>query len=168
MPTFFQSAVRKRRSKKSIVRTPALLSCPAKKAVIVKLRIMKPKKPNSANRKVAKVKLYYGRQLVAQIPGLGHFLQEHAIVLVYGKRVRDLPGMHYRLMKGVGDFTYKEAGVRRQARSVYGYPNPFKEKRMWLKKTKSKKKKKTRMEVKSIRLQQKQKQKQKQLKKQIK
>lgn len=155
MPTFFQSSVRKRRSKGRIIRTPALKGCPAKKAVIVKLRIMKPKKPNSANRKVAKVRLSYGRQLVAQVPGLGHFLQEHAIVLVHGKRVRDLPGMHYRLMKGVCDFTYKEVGVRRQARSLYGYPNMFKKKRMWMKKTKSKKKKKTRMAVKNRKLQKK-------------
>ena len=157
MSTFFQAATRKRRSKRRIIRVPALRGCPAKKAVIVKLRIMKPKKPNSANRKVAKIRLTYGRQLVAQVPGLGHFLQEHAIVLVNGKRVRDLPGMHYRLVKGVADFTYKEAGVRRQARSKYGYPNMMKTKRMWAKKTKSKKKKKTRMEVKNRRLQQKKK-----------
>lgn len=157
MATFFQAATRKRRSKRRIIRVPALKGCPAKKAVIVKLRIMKPKKPNSANRKVAKIRLSYGRQLVAQVPGLGHFLQEHAIVLVHGKRVRDLPGMHYRLVKGVADFTYKEVGVRRQARSKYGYPNMMKPKRMWAKKTKSKKKKKTRMEVKNRRLQQKKK-----------
>jgi small subunit ribosomal protein S12 len=155
MSTFFQAATRKRRSKRRIIRVPALRGCPAKKAVIVKLRIMKPKKPNSANRKVAKIRLSYGRQLVAQVPGLGHFLQEHAIVLVNGKRVRDLPGMHYRLVKGVADFTYKEAVARRQARSKYGYPNMMKAKRIWAKKTKSKKKKKTRMEVKSRRLQQK-------------
>lgn len=155
MSTFFQSATRKRRSKGRIIRVPALKGCPAKKAVIVKLRIMKPKKPNSANRKVAKIRLSYGRQLVAQVPGIGHFLQEHAIVMVSGKRVRDLPGMHYRLMKGVADFTYKETGVRKQARSRYGYPNSLKKKRMWAKKTKSKKKKKTRMAVKNRKLQQK-------------
>jgi small subunit ribosomal protein S12 len=155
MSTFFQAATRKRRSKGRIIRVPALNGCPAKKAVIMKLRIMKPKKPNSANRKVAKVRLSYGRQLVAQIPGIGHFLQEHAIVLVNGKRVRDLPGMHYRLIKGVADFTYKETGIRRQARSLYGYPNSNKKKRMWIKKTKSRKKKKTRMAVKNRKLQQK-------------
>lgn len=155
MSTFFQAATRKRRSKKRIIRVPALKGCPAKKAVIVKLRIMKPKKPNSANRKVAKIRLSYGRQLVAQIPGIGHFLQEHAIVMVNGKRVRDLPGMHYRLMKGVADFSYKETGIRKQARSRYGYPNSTKKKRMWVKKTKSKKKKKTRMAVKNRKLQQK-------------
>jgi small subunit ribosomal protein S12 len=155
MPTFFQSATRKRRSKGRIIRVPALQGCPAKKAVIVKLRIMKPKKPNSANRKVAKIRLSYGRQLVAQIPGIGHFLQEHALVLISGKRVRDLPGMHYRLVKGVADFTYKETGIRKQARSRYGYPNSVKKKRMWTKKTKSRKKKKTRMAVKNRRLQQK-------------
>jgi small subunit ribosomal protein S12 len=153
MTTFFQAATRVRRSKGRLIRTPALKACPAKKAVIFKLRIMKPKKPNSANRKVAKVRLSYGRQLVAQIPGIGHFLQEHAIVLVSGKRVRDLPGMHYRLVKGIADFTYKETSVRRQARSLYGYPNIFKKKRMWLKKTKSRKKKKIRMAVKNKKLQ---------------
>ena len=155
MGTFFQSSVRKRRSKRRIIRVPALRGCPAKKAVIVKMRIMKPKKPNSANRKVAKIRLCYGRQLVAQVPGLGHFLQEHAIVMVNGKRVRDLPGMHYRLVKGVADFNYKELGIRKQARSRYGYPNTYKKKRTWMKKTKSKKKKKTRMAVKNRKLQQK-------------
>jgi len=142
MPTFFQSAIRKRRSKNRIIRAPALKGCPFKKVVIVKLRIMKPKKPNSANRKVAKVRLSSGRQLVAQVPGIGHFLQEHAIVFINGKRVRDLPGMHYRLVKGVADFSYKESGIRRQARSRYGYPNALKKKRIWMKKTKSKKKRK--------------------------
>ena len=65
-------------------------------------------------------------------------MQEHAVVLVNGKRVRDLPGMHYRLVKGVYDFNYKEIGLRRQARSRYGYPNTNKQKRMWVKKTKVK------------------------------
>jgi len=129
MSTFFQSSVRKRRSKGRIIRVPALSGCPFKKAVIIKLRIMKPKKPNSANRKVAKVRLSTGREVVAQIPGLGHFLQEHAIIMVNGKRVRDLPGMHYRIVKGVEDFTNKEVGIRKQARSRYGYPNINKEKR---------------------------------------
>lgn len=155
MPTFFQSGTRKRRSKPRLIRVPALLGCPFKKAVIVKLRIMKPKKPNSANRKVAKVRLSYGRRILAQVPGLGHFLQEHAVVLVNGKRVRDLPGMHYRLVKGVYDFNYKEIGLRRQARSRYGYPNTNKQKRMWVKKTKGKKKRKNKMAVKNRKLQQK-------------
>jgi small subunit ribosomal protein S12 len=161
MSTFFQAAVKKRKSKRRIIRVPALKNCPAKKAVIVKIRTMKPKKPNSATRKVAKIRLCYGRLVVAQIPGMGHFLQEHAIVMVGGKRVRDLPGMHYRLVKGVADFTNKEVGIRRQARSKYGYANIKKKKRYWAKKTKSRKKKKMRMEVKALRMQQKLRQKKK-------
>ena len=155
MSTFFQAGTRIRRSKYRLIRAPALLGCPFKRAIVVKLRIMKPKKPNSANRKVAKVRLSYGRKVLAQIPGLGHFLQEHAVVLVNGKRVRDLPGMHYRLVKGVYDFSYKEFGLRAQARSRYGYPNSRKKKRMWLKKTKNRKKRKNKMNVKNRKLQKK-------------
>lgn len=155
MSTFFQAGTRLRRSKHRLIKVPALLSCPFKRAVVIKLRVMKPKKPNSANRKVAKVRLSYGRRILAQIPGMGHFLQEHAVVLVNGKRVRDLPGMHYRLVKGVYDFSYKEVGPRNHARSRYGYPNSGKKKRMWLKKTKGRKKRKNKMAVKNRKLQQK-------------
>jgi small subunit ribosomal protein S12 len=149
MSTFIQAAYKKRRSKLRINRVPALDRCPFKKGVILKLRIMKPKKPNSANRKVAKLRLSSGKKVLARIPGMGYFLQEHGVVLIHGKRVRDLPGMHYSLVKGVYDFSYKEIGIRRQARSRYGYRNSKKKKRMWLKKTKGRKKRKNKMMVKS-------------------
>jgi len=134
MITFQQASRKEKKFKKRLIRVPALKGCPAKKAIILKLRIMKPKKPNSANRKIAKVRLTTGRKLLAQIPGRGFFLSEHAVVLINGKRVQDLPGMHYRLVKGVYDFTYKEVLIRQQARSRYGYPNKMKKKRIWKKK----------------------------------
>ncbi len=141
-----------RRSKGHIKRTPALQGCPFKKAIIVKVRTMKPKKPNSATRKIVKVRLSTGRKILAQVPGIGHLLQEHASVLINGKRVRDLPGMHYRLVKGVYDFSYAEAWERWQARSRYGYPNKRKPKRMWYKRTKLRKKKKNKMAVKNLKM----------------
>lgn len=149
MATLQQATKIVRRFKGRIIRAPALEGCPFKKAIIVKVRTMKPKKPNSATRKIVKVRLSTGRKILAQVPGLGHVLQEHASVLVNGKRVRDLPGIHYRLVKGVFDFVYKEAWDRWQARSRYGYPNRRKQKRMWLKKTKSRKKKKNKMLIKN-------------------
>jgi small subunit ribosomal protein S12 len=154
MATFQQNVknIYLRRSKSRLIRVPALQSCPFKKAIIVKVRIMKPKKPNSANRKITKIRLSTGRKVLAQIPGLGHTLQEHASVLVNGKRIRDLPGMHYRLVKGVYDFTYREAWTRKQARSRYGYPNTIKVKRSWGKKTKTRKKRKNKMAIKNIKL----------------
>lgn len=142
MSTVQQASRTIRRSKKRVIRAPALMACPFKKGIIVKLRIMKPKKPNSANRKIAKVRLSTGRQVIARIPGIGHFLQEHAVVYVHGKRIKDLPGMHYSIVKGVKDFSSAETSVRRQALSKYGYKNMKKAKRFWKKNTKRRKKKK--------------------------
>lgn len=147
MSTFYQSSKKKRRTKKTIVRAPALMSCPFKRGIIMKLRIMKPKKPNSANRKIAKVRLSSGRKVIARIPGVGHFLQEHAVVFVHGRRIRDLPGMHYGLVKGVKDFSSAELGPRSQSLSRYGYKNKKKKKRMWKKKTKRRKKRKNKREL---------------------
>ena len=118
MPTINQ-LVRKPR-KTPFVRTnvPALESCPHKRGVCVRVYTTTPKKPNSALRKVARVRLTSGVEVTAYIPGEGHNLQEHSIVLVRGGRVKDLPGVRYKVIRG----TLDTSGVsqRRQARSRYG------------------------------------------------
>ncbi len=96
--------------------------CPQKRGVCLQVKTVTPKKPNSALRKVARVRLSNGKELTAYIPGEGHNLQEHSIVLVRGGRVRDLPGVRYKVIRGVLD----TLGVndRRQARSRYGTKRP--------------------------------------------
>lgn len=118
MPTI-QQLVRKGRNKltdKS--KSPALDSCPQRRGVCVRVYTTTPKKPNSALRKVARVKLTNGIEVTAYIPGIGHNLQEHSIVLVRGGRVKDLPGVRYKIIRG----TLDAAGVanRKQGRSQYG------------------------------------------------
>jgi small subunit ribosomal protein S12 len=122
MPTINQ-LVRKPRKKqkvKSVV--PALEQCPQRRGVCLLVKTVTPKKPNSALRKVARVRLSNGREVNAYIPGEGHNLQEHSIVLVRGGRVRDLPGVRYHIIRGALD----TLGVdnRRQARSKYGAKKP--------------------------------------------
>lgn len=99
-------------------KSPALAGCPQRRGVCTRVYIMTPKKPNSALRKVAKVKLTSGYEVTCYIPGIGHNLQEHSIVLVRGGRVKDLPGVRYHIIRGVLD----AAGVenRKQSRSKYG------------------------------------------------
>lgn len=103
-------------------KSPALKGCPQRRGVCTRVYIMTPKKPNSALRKVAKVKLTSGQEVTCYIPGIGHNLQEHSIVLVRGGRVKDLPGVRYHIIRGVLD----AAGVenRRQGRSKYGAKRP--------------------------------------------
>ena len=103
---------------------PALQHCPQKKGICTKVRIMKPKKPNSAQRKVARMRLSTDKLITAAIPGEGHSLQEHSIVLVRGGRVKDLPGVRYKIIRGALDCT----GVkdRHQSRSKYGAKRPKK------------------------------------------
>jgi small subunit ribosomal protein S12 len=122
MATVRQSS-KSRYHKPSKRRSTALEGCPQKRGICFKVTIMKPKKPNSAIRKIAKVRLSTKRKIVAYICGIGHNLQEHASVLVRGGRVRDLPGMHYRLIKGKYDFSWKEFFLRKQSRSKYGIPS---------------------------------------------
>lgn len=100
----------------------ALESCPQRRGVCVRVYTTTPKKPNSALRKVARVRLTTGFEVTAYIPGIGHNLQEHSVVLVRGGRVKDLPGVRYRIVRGALD----TAGVanRNQARSKYGAPKP--------------------------------------------
>jgi len=122
MPTINQ-LVRKRRKK--IVEksnTPALNACPQRRGVCTRVYTATPKKPNSALRKVARVRLTNGKEVSTYIPGEGHNLQEHSVVLVRGGRVKDLPGVRYHVVRGALD----TAGVsdRRQARSKYGTRRP--------------------------------------------
>jgi small subunit ribosomal protein S12 len=99
---------------------------PQLKGVCLKVYTTKPKKPNSAIRKVAKVRLSTGRKILAYIPGFGHNLAEHSIVLIRAGRVRDVPGMHYKIMRNKHDFTMQELIVRTAGRSKYGIGSPKK------------------------------------------
>jgi small subunit ribosomal protein S12 len=107
-----------RKLHKSAVKS--LDSMPFKKGVCIKVFTTKPKKPNSAIRKVARVRLSNGRKITAAIPGIGHKLQEHAVVLVRGGRANDLPGVRYKLVRGVYDFNMKEEIYRTHKRSKFG------------------------------------------------
>ncbi len=137
MPTINQLVRRSRRSNRSISKAPALQEswnalqmkavpmpngCPFKRGVCVKVTTMTPKKPNSALRKIARVRLTNGKEVKAYIMGEGHNLQEHSVVLVRGGRVKDLPGVRYHIIRGVLD----AEGVRdrKQGRSVYGAKKP--------------------------------------------
>ena len=103
-------------------KSPALKNCPQRRGVCTQVMTRTPKKPNSALRKVAKVRLTNGQEIIAYIPGEGHNLQEHSIVLVRGGRVKDLPGVRYHIVRG----TLDSAGVndRRKSRSKYGAKRP--------------------------------------------
>jgi len=116
-----------RKKKKRKSKSPALEGCPQKRGVCVKVYTTTPKKPNSAQRKVAKVRLSTGREVIAYIPGEGHNLQEHSVVLVRGGRVKDLPGVKYHIVRGA----YDCAGVegRRTSRSKYGTKRPKEQKK---------------------------------------
>jgi small subunit ribosomal protein S12 len=122
MPTI-QQLVRKGRQKQTVKsKSQALKSCPQRRGVCTRVYTTTPKKPNSALRKVAKVRLTNSNEIIAYIPGEGHNLQEHSIVLVRGGRVKDLPGVRYHIVRGALD----TAGVegRRQRRSKYGAKRP--------------------------------------------
>jgi small subunit ribosomal protein S12 len=121
-PTVNQLVRQGRRSPKSKSKSPVLQRCPTKKGVCLLVKTMTPKKPNSALRKIARVRLSNGREVTAYIPGEGHNLQEHSIVLVRGGRVRDLPGVRYHIVRGVLDCAGVEA--RKQSRSKYGAKAP--------------------------------------------
>ena len=118
MPTIQQLVRKGRSSKRSKVKTPALKGSPQRRGVCTRVYTTTPKKPNSALRKVARVRLSSGIEVTAYIPGEGHNLQEHSIVLVRGGRVKDLPGVRYRIVRGSLD-TQGGRG-RQQARSRYG------------------------------------------------
>lgn len=122
MPTFNQLVRHGRKPQRSKSKSAALASCPQRRGVCLRVFTRTPKKPNSALRKVARVRLSNGREVSAYIPGEGHNLQEHSLVLVRGGRVKDLPGVKYHIIRGALD----TAGVegRRQGRSRYGMRRP--------------------------------------------
>ena len=122
VPTINQLVRKPRKRKRSKSNTPLLEGCPQKRGVCLQVKTVTPKKPNSALRKVARVRLSNGKEVTAYIPGEGHNLQEHSIVLVRGGRVRDLPGVRYKIVRGVLDTLGVED--RRQARSRYGTKKP--------------------------------------------
>ena len=122
MPTISQLIRIGREQKRKRTKSPALKKCPQKRGVCLQVKTMTPKKPNSALRKIARVRLTNGVEVTAYIPGEGHNLQEHSIVLVRGGRVKDLPGVRYHIVRG----TLDAAGVnqRRKSRSKYGAKMP--------------------------------------------
>jgi small subunit ribosomal protein S12 len=122
MPTFNQLIKKPRIQKFRSEKRPALDQCPQKKGTCIKLVTRAPKKPNSAIRKLALVRLSNNKRIYGYIPGIGHNLQEHSIVLVRGGRVKDLPGIKYKLVRGVYDFSGLDS--RRTSRSKYGTKRP--------------------------------------------
>lgn len=118
MPTVNQLVRKGRRRREKRSKSPALDKCPQRRGTCSLVRIMRPKKPNSAERKVARVRLTNGREITVYVPGEGHALQPHSVVMVRGGRVRDLPGIRYHIVRGV----YDCGGVdgRKQSRSKYG------------------------------------------------
>ncbi|NQT06311.1 MAG: 30S ribosomal protein S12 [Candidatus Omnitrophica bacterium] len=122
MPTISQLVRHGRRSFKKKTKSPALMNCPQKRGVCLQVKTQTPKKPNSALRKVARVRLTNSMEVSAYIPGEGHNLQEHSIVAIRGGRVKDLPGVRYHILRGVLD----TAGVseRKKSRSKYGAKRP--------------------------------------------
>ena len=122
MPTINQLVRKGRKSRKNRSKSPVLEKCPQKKGVCLQVKTMTPKKPNSALRKIARVRLSNGKEVTAYIPGEGNNLQEHSIVLVRGGRVRDLPGVRYHIIRGTLDSSGVEG--RKQSRSRYGTDAP--------------------------------------------
>ncbi|MFO7152694.1 MAG: 30S ribosomal protein S12 [Bacillota bacterium] len=122
MPTINQLVRKGRKKAAHKSKSPALRGCPQKRGVCTVVKTTTPKKPNSALRKIARVRLTNGVEVTAYIPGIGHNLQEHSVVLVRGGRVKDLPGVRYHIIRGALD----AAGVanRRQGRSLYGAKRP--------------------------------------------
>jgi small subunit ribosomal protein S12 len=120
MTTYNQLVRNGRIKKKRTIKSKSLKGNPQQRAICLKLTIMKPKKPNSAQRKIARVRLSNGRKITCYIPGGGHTLQEHSVVLVRGGRIPDLPGVKYRIIRGKLDAT--PAPLRKRSRSKYGIP----------------------------------------------
>nr|YP_010903137.1 ribosomal protein S12 [Hypnea pseudomusciformis]YP_010903933.1 ribosomal protein S12 [Hypnea musciformis]WCH55191.1 ribosomal protein S12 [Hypnea pseudomusciformis]WCH55590.1 ribosomal protein S12 [Hypnea pseudomusciformis]WCH56784.1 ribosomal protein S12 [Hypnea pseudomusciformis]WCH56984.1 ribosomal protein S12 [Hypnea musciformis] len=118
MPTIQQLIRSERKKSNKKTKSPALKSCPQRRGVCTRVYTTTPKKPNSALRKVARVKLTSGFEVTAYIPGIGHNIQEHSVVLIRGGRVKDLPGVRYHIVRGTLDST----GVkdRKKSRSKYG------------------------------------------------
>ena len=122
MPTINQLIRKGRKAQIKKTTSPALENCPQKRGVCTRVMTVTPKKPNSALRKVARVRLSNGIEVTAYIPGIGHNLQEHSVVLLRGGRVKDLPGVRYHIIRGSLDASGVEA--RRRGRSKYGAKKP--------------------------------------------
>nr|YP_011020533.1 ribosomal protein S12 [Knoxia roxburghii]YP_011020554.1 ribosomal protein S12 [Knoxia roxburghii]WQH63038.1 ribosomal protein S12 [Knoxia roxburghii]WQH63039.1 ribosomal protein S12 [Knoxia roxburghii] len=124
MPTIKQLIRNTRQPIRKVTKSPALRGCPQRRGTCTRVYTINPKKPNSALRKVARVRLTSGFEITAYIPGIGHNLQEHSVVLVRGGRVKDLPGVRYHIVRG----TLDAVGVkdRQQGRSKYGVKKPKK------------------------------------------
>lgn len=122
MPTISQLVRHGRKSAAKKTKSPALMNCPQRRGVSVRVYTTTPKKPNSALRKVVRLRLTNGMEVTAYIPGVGHNLQEHSIVMIRGGRVKDLPGVRYHIIRG----TLDSSGVadRRRSRSKYGTKRP--------------------------------------------
>lgn len=122
MPTISQLVRKQRKSRRVKSKSPALQRCPQKRGVCTRVYTQTPKKPNSALRKVARVRLTTGMEVTSYIPGIGHNLQEHSVVLIRGGRVKDLPGVRYQIIRG----KLEAQGVqdRKQSRSRYGAKRP--------------------------------------------
>jgi small subunit ribosomal protein S12 len=122
LPTIAQLVRQGRKKVGKKTKSPALVSCPQQRGVCVRVYTTTPKKPNSALRKVARVRLMNGMEVTAYIPGVGHNLQEHSIIMIRGGRVKDLPGVRYHIIRG----TLDTMGVadRKQGRSKYGSKRP--------------------------------------------
>ncbi len=124
MPTINQLVRKGRKPVRKRSKSPVLDACPQKRGVCLQVKTQTPKKPNSALRKVARVRLSNGKEVTAYVPGEGHNLQEHSIVLIRGGRVRDLPGVRYHILRGTLDTSGVEG--RNQSRSKYGVKRPKK------------------------------------------
>lgn len=124
MPTINQLIKSERNVQKSKTKSPALDGCPQRRGVCTRVYTTTPKKPNSALRKVAKVRLSNGFEVISYIPGIGHNLQEHSVVLIRGGRVKDLPGVRYHIVRGVLDL--QGVNGRLRGRSKYGAKKPKK------------------------------------------
>lgn len=124
MPTFRQYIEKARKPKHHKTRAPALKGNPQLRGVCLRVGTVKPKKPNSAQRKIAKVRMSNKRSIIAYIPGLGHNLQKHSHVLIRGGRVPDLPGVRYHIMRGKLDFMMSEMFDRKNRRSKFGKKKP--------------------------------------------
>ena len=125
MPTINQLIRMGRHRQKGRPKAPALNSCPQRRGVCTQVKTTTPKKPNSALRKIARIKLTNGIEVTGYIPGVGHNLQEHSIVMIRGGRVKDLPGVRYHILRGVLDASGVDG--RKQGRSLYGAKRPKKE-----------------------------------------
>ena len=122
MPTINQLVKTARKKPRKFSKSPVLERCPQKRGVCTQVKTTTPKKPNSALRKIARVRLTNGIEVTAYIPGEGHSLQEHSVVLIRGGRVKDLPGVRYHIVRGTLDTTGDEK--RRRGRSKYGSKRP--------------------------------------------